>query len=245
MNDHRPSTALVRLRTTLRAFTLIELLAVIAIIAILFSLLIPAINGAMEKGKRTRCMSNMRQCGMGCVFYAGDHEGKYPPTSSSQWDYGCNIENDNRIEKWGVLYPDYVKELRVFWCPSRRPGQRYAMEPNPTTDYGIDSYGVGVGSRNVECSYGHNSGTASQPLRMSTITNLSKKVLGVDVFWSDNAINGASMCHGGGYYNVVYCDGHVGSFVDSANYLENIQVGGGGGANILKGFNYIEEHDSE
>lgn len=228
------------------AFTLIELLAVIAIIAILFSLLVPAINGAMEKGRRATCMSNLRQCGLATIYYVADHDGKEPCITPSQYDGGCNIENANKIEKWGLLYPSYVKELKVYWCPSRKTGRRYAMNPMPTCNYGIDSFGVGVGSINVESSYGHMSGSTTNYIRRSAFTNLSQKLLGVDVFWSDAAPGGASMCHGGGYHNVVYFDGHVSPFVDTNSYLEKLDVGGGKGYLIPNsGIPYIENNDSE
>ena len=59
------------------AFTLIELLVVIAIIGILASLLLPSLARAKEAGKRTACISNLRQIGLAEVLYRNDNDGAF------------------------------------------------------------------------------------------------------------------------------------------------------------------------
>jgi len=75
-----------------KAFTLVELLAVISIIAILLGILLPALGASRSMAQRTVCASNIRQCSVACQLYAHDYDGFLP--------LGNIWNKDNEPEGW-------------------------------------------------------------------------------------------------------------------------------------------------
>ena len=127
-------------RTNLKkGFTLIELLVVIAIIAILAAILFPAFARARENARKTACLSNLKQLGLGFEQYKQDYDGRFPGagqfqkwTNDGHWVKGtaaasmtdsagaytsgtANVEN-------GALFP-YVKSNQIYICPSIPDGK--------------------------------------------------------------------------------------------------------------------------
>ena len=70
----------------LHAFTLVELLVVIGIIALLISILLPSLARARQSAINLQCQSNLRSVGQGLLFYANDHKGKLPYSGSGGWE---------------------------------------------------------------------------------------------------------------------------------------------------------------
>jgi prepilin-type N-terminal cleavage/methylation domain-containing protein/prepilin-type processing-associated H-X9-DG protein len=89
-----------------RAFTLIELIVVLAIIAILMSMVFPMYTSISERAKATKDMSNLRQIGLAIQTYLNDSEQILP--ASTIWP-GTNLTP--------VLYPKYIATRAVFQSP--------------------------------------------------------------------------------------------------------------------------------
>jgi prepilin-type N-terminal cleavage/methylation domain-containing protein/prepilin-type processing-associated H-X9-DG protein len=108
-----------------RAFSLIELLVVISIIAILASLLMPAIGMVRSSALSLRCQSNQRQAMLAIVAYTVDQEGILPPAKSpASWYSGPVSELQNTYSAhWHEMVRPYLSSgpttrRDVFWgCP--------------------------------------------------------------------------------------------------------------------------------
>ena len=112
-------------------FTLIEQLVVIAIIAILMAILMPALNRVKEQGKRSTCLSNLKQLTLAWIMYADENDdnlvngdsGEYSihqneePWVQRDWSSGMTEKEKERAIRQGALWP-YTKELRLYKCPT-------------------------------------------------------------------------------------------------------------------------------
>jgi prepilin-type N-terminal cleavage/methylation domain-containing protein/prepilin-type processing-associated H-X9-DG protein len=111
-------------------FTLIELLVVIAIIAILASILFPVFSRARENARRSSCLSNLKQIGLGIMQYTQDYDEKFPPNSyqsgqlqsdpampGAKFLSGTSGSGDHRMT-WMDFVQPYLKSTQIMVCPS-------------------------------------------------------------------------------------------------------------------------------
>jgi prepilin-type N-terminal cleavage/methylation domain-containing protein/prepilin-type processing-associated H-X9-DG protein len=111
-------------KTNRRGFTLIELLVVIAIIGLLAALLFPALNSALERGKRTACRSNMKQIGLAMMVFASDNNGWFPLAEDTDYrdPYTGSGTLGNQWPLTRVVRELYnsgaLLDLRLWVCPS-------------------------------------------------------------------------------------------------------------------------------
>ena len=84
-----------------RGFTLIELLVVIAIIAVLIALLLPAVQSAREAARRTQCVNNMKQIGLGILNFESTNS--YMPPSVEH-NIASLVDNDPSAAATGAQY---------------------------------------------------------------------------------------------------------------------------------------------
>jgi prepilin-type N-terminal cleavage/methylation domain-containing protein len=103
------------------AFTLVELLVVLAIIAALAGLATPAVGGAIERGRAAKCVSHLRQIGVAVQQYAADHDYRFPAIETEPPSLPADVENKGTALE--VLGPYGITQATLT-CPSDAAGLR-------------------------------------------------------------------------------------------------------------------------
>src|SRR6185295_16771686 len=85
---------------------------------ILAAMLLPALARAKERAHRIGCINNLKQMGLGSMMYAGDYNGHLSMNSWSMAGQGPNSDRNGSDDDLNWLYPNYVKALKSFTCPS-------------------------------------------------------------------------------------------------------------------------------
>ena len=132
---------------------------VIAIIAILASLLLPALSKAKGMAQRTACLNNLKQLTLSWTMYSGDHNDSLPPnhedyyptqaaslSDTPSWVTGNAFSDttSSNIQR-GVLFR-YLSADAIYRCPSDRSTVRDAGKLPRTRHYGLDFYMNGTGN---------------------------------------------------------------------------------------------------
>ena len=209
----------------LRIFTIIELLIVIAIIAILASMLLPALNRAKESARGVLCTGNLRSIGAGIHAYSSDYKDWFVPVL--QGTASSPPRNDGwfvKLEPYGIKYSRAIStDKGVFRCPS----DIYPLttDTSKVKGYAYVQYGVNYVLHGYP-------GTAKSH-KVTSVVAASQAMTAGDVFgysWyylsnkvtmafrhgrpeSRDALTEFSTSASGtsGKTNLVYVDGHVGS----------------------------------
>lgn len=161
---------MTRLRTRSNVgFTLVELLVVIGIIALLISILLPALNNAREKANQVKCASNLRTMGQAMVMYTNQWK-FFPGHAATTLPNG---PSDQAFAVWPARLRNMLnKDQGVFHCPSRdsefewsratsTPGGLYAVDFH--SGWGYNAGELLLNRNRTPFSYGYNDWGAVPP----------------------------------------------------------------------------------
>lgn len=228
------------------AFTLVELLVVMAIIAILASLLLPALGASKASSKRIQCVSNLRQMGIAAHLYVDDNADFYPiayydeSEGGVDWSYAWDlttIESNPNTVIPGLLWQG-PNTLQIQQCPSFTGAANWLADPY--TGYNYNTSYIGHGQYK----------SIPEPAKGSDVMHTSKTMLfgdgqyggGADKFmrapWPNpgdgdfvGRWSGTQGFRHQNLSNAGFCDGHTESlrncYTNNADGAENVAPGTG------------------
>lgn len=235
------------------AFTLVELLVVIGIIAVLLAILLPSLSGARETSKRVQCLSNLRQMAIMANVYAAANRGLFPiayytadegaKTISYAWDLTTVRENGQPTEVVAGLLWSGKGPKQVQQCPSFEGKANWLVDPYTGYNYNTSYIGHGEFESIVA------------PVKVSSVRNPAAVALFGDGQWAAGANkfmrapfpNPGDASFAGRWAgtqgfrhrkmtNVAFCDGHAESlrerFTDNAD---------GGAAKVAPGTGFLSK----
>ncbi len=126
-----------------RAFTLIEMLVVVAIIAILAALLSPSLQTALQSARRVACANDLRGIGMANAMYAGDWRDQVVPSTI----YTGHSGGYDQWDTWDIILHDngYCEDWALFACPAN-PVPYWNSDPNAwRPEHGMRGYSLNLG----------------------------------------------------------------------------------------------------
>ena len=151
-----------------RAFTLVELLVVIGIIAVLIGILLPTLSRAREAAKRTACLSNIRELGNHLRMYSVMYKDALPIGFMDQKAFSyimnwCNAgSNPPKPSQMGLIVVAGIsKDPKTFFCPSEYEKSEFTYQPNPPGGFSVNPWPF----RTTPATGGHtNLGFSARPM---------------------------------------------------------------------------------
>jgi prepilin-type N-terminal cleavage/methylation domain-containing protein len=173
-----------------RAFTLVELLVVLAVIVILASILFPVFARAKSASLRATCVSNYRQLSVATGLYLADYDDYYMPVNHQP----ASEPNSRNDRTWVQLVLPYVRVFSVFQCPadtSERPRAEAMFDQDLVPGDTFSRYYTASLRSNVAYNYlylspvvGSMSTWHAQPRSSTDIESPSSTIVYVDSVWS-------------------------------------------------------------